>query len=107
MRLSGPILIGTGWRRLLLIWATAGRRGDSRLSDTPPFAQGRRKRAPAQSPAAPPRDAWTIKCAPTREGFIILRPMLYPQAYHITFGVYLARPPGSPKPHVDHDHNEY
>jgi REP element-mobilizing transposase RayT len=33
--------------------------------------------------------------------------MVYPQAYHITFGVYLARPPGSAKPHVDRDHNEY
>jgi REP element-mobilizing transposase RayT len=33
--------------------------------------------------------------------------MVFPQAYHITFGVYLARPPGSQKPHVDHDHNEY
>src|SRR5690348_10399214 len=33
--------------------------------------------------------------------------MVYPQAYHITFSVYLARPPGSPKPHVDRDHNEY
>ncbi|HSV15731.1 MAG TPA: transposase [Tepidisphaeraceae bacterium] len=33
--------------------------------------------------------------------------MVYPQAYHITFSVYLARPPGSPKPHVDRDHNDY
>jgi REP element-mobilizing transposase RayT len=33
--------------------------------------------------------------------------MVFPQAYHITFAVYLSRPPGSPKPHVDRDHNEY
>ena len=33
--------------------------------------------------------------------------MVYAQAYHITFGVYLARPPGSAKPHVDRKHNEY
>jgi REP element-mobilizing transposase RayT len=33
--------------------------------------------------------------------------MIFPQAYHITFGVYMARPPGSSKPHVDRDHNTY
>ncbi len=33
--------------------------------------------------------------------------MVFPQAYHITFGTYLGRPPGSPKPHVDRDHNQY
>ncbi len=33
--------------------------------------------------------------------------MLFPPAYHITFGVYLGRPPGSDKPHVDKDHNQY
>jgi REP element-mobilizing transposase RayT len=33
--------------------------------------------------------------------------MLFPQAYHVTFGTYLSRPPGSAKPHVDDDHNEY
>lgn len=33
--------------------------------------------------------------------------VIYPQAYHITFGVYMSRPPGSSKPHVDRDHNTY
>ena len=31
----------------------------------------------------------------------------YPQAYHITFGTFLARPPGSERPHVDRHHNGY
>jgi hypothetical protein len=34
-------------------------------------------------------------------------PVVYPQGFHITFGVYMARPPGSAKPHVDRDRNEY
>ena len=33
--------------------------------------------------------------------------MVFPPAYHITFGVYLGRLPGSSKPHVDKDHNQY
>jgi REP element-mobilizing transposase RayT len=33
--------------------------------------------------------------------------MVFPQAYHITFGVYMGRPPGSSRPHVDKDHNQY
>ena len=33
--------------------------------------------------------------------------MVFPQAYHITFGAYMSRPPGSSKPHVDMDHNTY
>jgi hypothetical protein len=33
--------------------------------------------------------------------------MVFPQAYHITFGVYMARPPGTSRPHVDKDHNQY
>lgn len=32
---------------------------------------------------------------------------LYPQAYHITWGTYGARLPGSRKPHVDKAHIEY
>ena len=33
--------------------------------------------------------------------------MVFPQGFHITFGVYMARPPGSSRPHVDRRHNEY
>jgi REP element-mobilizing transposase RayT len=33
--------------------------------------------------------------------------MLYPMAFHITWGTYGTRLHGSSKPHVDHDHNEY
>jgi REP element-mobilizing transposase RayT len=33
--------------------------------------------------------------------------MLYPRAYHITWGTYGARLHGSDRPHVDRDHNEY
>jgi REP element-mobilizing transposase RayT len=33
--------------------------------------------------------------------------MRYPHAFHITFGTYLSRPPGSPKPHVDRWHNRF
>jgi REP element-mobilizing transposase RayT len=33
--------------------------------------------------------------------------MLYPMAYHITWGTYGSRLHGSPKPHVDRDHNQY
>lgn len=33
--------------------------------------------------------------------------MLFPQGYHITFGAYGDRLPGTPKPHVDLDHNKY
>ncbi len=36
-----------------------------------------------------------------------IKSMVFPQAYHITFGVYLARLPGSSRPHVDRDHNTY
>lgn len=33
--------------------------------------------------------------------------MRYPMAYHITWGTYGARLPGSSKPYVDRGHNEY
>ena len=33
--------------------------------------------------------------------------MLYPMAYHITWGTYGTRLHGSSRPHVDNDHNEY
>ncbi len=33
--------------------------------------------------------------------------MVYPKAYHITFGTYMSRPPGSGRPHIDKDHNQY
>jgi REP element-mobilizing transposase RayT len=33
--------------------------------------------------------------------------MLYPMGYHITWGTHGTRLHGSPKPHVDRDHNEY
>jgi REP element-mobilizing transposase RayT len=33
--------------------------------------------------------------------------MRYPHAFHITFGTYLSRPPGSAKPHVDRHHNRF
>jgi len=33
--------------------------------------------------------------------------MLFPMAFHITWGTYGARLHGSSKPHVDRDHNEY
>jgi REP element-mobilizing transposase RayT len=33
--------------------------------------------------------------------------MNYPLGYHITFGTYGARLPGSQKPHVDNQHNRY
>ena len=33
--------------------------------------------------------------------------MRFPHGYHITFGTYGARLHGSPKPHVDRDHNQY
>ena len=33
--------------------------------------------------------------------------MVFPQGFHITFGVYMARPPGSSRPHVDRNQNEY
>lgn len=33
--------------------------------------------------------------------------MLFPQAYHLTWGTYGARLHGSSKPHVDQEHNQY
>jgi REP element-mobilizing transposase RayT len=33
--------------------------------------------------------------------------MRFPQAYHITWGVYGGRLPGTDRPHVDHEHNGY
>ena len=33
--------------------------------------------------------------------------MQYPHAFHVTFGTYMSRPPGSARPHIDKDHNQY
>jgi REP element-mobilizing transposase RayT len=33
--------------------------------------------------------------------------MSYPIAYHITWGTYGARLPGTDRPHIDRDHNQY
>ena len=33
--------------------------------------------------------------------------MTYPKSFHITFGTYMSRPPGSARPHIDNNHNQY